>query len=336
MNEFKTSRLNEKYSIPVHTNKADLMAELNNIMGDESDVELIEPRPHSSKDNEHKNGVLPSAVPAVKGAGDANGSKFNGSHSMQTSDSSDTSDSTMAQRDATDATDDGPGLSWAQNHSQSLSMCVASILSDHDYLSQGDLLRIIESNEESLELEKQSQKQREINDNVISNSTLPKDPNTDSQRTIIYEQEPLDGATHSASVNEKPASDKDIEVLNEIVQKLKSSKSEEKSVLFDQILEKVKQLKSQTDGNTETAVKVEKEEPKDNCTAQNQSRSTSDFSSNHSEPMEYYGGPKFSTQSSVEETKENDGMLTLLQHFECIFNFDVNYFQVPMLICCKQ
>lgn len=301
MNEFKTSRLNEKYSIPVHTNKADLMAELNNIMGDESDVELIEP-PQSSKDNEHKNGVLPSAVPA-KSVGDANGSKFNGSHSLQTSDLSDTSDSIMAQQDATDATDDGPGLSWAQNHSQSLSMCVASILSDHDYLSQGDLLRIIESNEESLELEKQSQKEREINDNVISNSTLPKEPNTDSQRTIIYEQEPLVGATHSS------ASDKGIEDLSEILQKLKSSKNEEKSVLLDQILEKVTQLKSETDGNKETAVKVEKEEPQENCTAQNQSRSASDFSSNHSEPLEYYGGPKFSTQSSVDETISKDGML---------------------------
>lgn len=318
MNEFKTSLLNEKYSIPVHTNKADLMAELNNIMGDESDIEHPEPPPPCPKDNEHISGVLTSAVPAAAipaiSAGDANGSKCNGSHSLQTSDASDTSDSTMAQPDAADPAEDGPGLSWAQNHSQSLSMCVASILSDHDYLSQGDLLRIIESNEESLELEKQSQQQREINENVISNSSLPNDPNTDSQRTIIYEQGPLDasngghGATHSASPNE---SDDGIDGLNEILQKLKTSKNEEKSALFDEILEKVKQLKSQTVGNQETTVKVEKEEPKENCTAQNQSnsRSTSDFSSNHSEPLEYYGGPKFSTQSSVEEAKKSDGML---------------------------
>lgn len=305
MNEFKTSQLNKKFSIPVHKNKADLMAELNNIMGDESDVEIIEP---PSKDNEHKNRLMD----AVKCVGDANGSKFNGSHSTDTSDSSETSDSIMAQQDAEIAGEERM-LTWAQNHSQSLSMCVASILSDHDYLSQGDLLRIIESNEESLELEKQTQKQREINDNVIPNSTLPKDPNTDSQRTIIYEQEPMDGvgggrATHSSLDNEKSASNDGIEDLNEILQKLKSSKNEDKSALFDQILEKVNRLKIQTAGSKETAEKM-KEESDEKCTAQTQSNSTSEFSSNHSEPMEYYGGPKFSTQSSIEDAKESESML---------------------------
>lgn len=312
MNEFKTSLLNEKYSIPVHTNKADLMAELNNIMGDESDVEIIEPP--SSKDNEHKNGLMPMSAVPVKS--DANGLKCNGSHSRDTPDYSDTSDSTLAQQDAADLANDGPMLTWAQNHSQSISMCVASILSDHDYLSQGDLLRIIESNEESFELEKQSQKEREINDNIISNSTLPKDPNTDSQRTIIYEQVPLDGgganniagpATHSSLDNEKSASNDGIEDLNNILQKLRSSKNEEKSALFDQILQKVNQLKLQTVAGNETVVKEEKEEPNEKSMAQNQSNSTSELSSNHSEPMEYHGGPKFSTQSSTEDAKESGG-----------------------------
>lgn len=300
------------------------MAELNNIniMGDESDVEFVEP---PSKDNEHKNGVMN----AGKSVGDANGSKFNGSHSVDTSDSSDTSDSAMARQE--------PMLTWAQNHSQSLSMCVASILSDHDYLSQDDLLRIIESNEESLELEKQSQKQREINDNDISNSTLPKDPETDTQKTIIYTQEALDSgggsdpATHSSVGNEKSVSNDGIDDLNDILQKLKSSKNEEKSALLDQILEKVNRLKIQTVGNKETTEKV-KEEPKEKCTAQNQSNSTSEFSSNHSEPMEYYGGPKFSTQSSIEDAKGSDGMcleccIICIIIFKRILNFMSNIFR---------
>lgn len=330
MNEFKTTALNEKYSIPVHKNKADLMAELNNIMGDESDdVEIGEPPlgaappplPRSSKDNEHVNGLM-STVQPVKSVDNANGSKINGSHSMDPADLSDTSDSVMAQQDAADLANDGPMLTWAQNHTQSLSMNVASILSDHDYLSQGDLLRIIESNEESLELEKQSQKQREINENIISNSSLPKDPNTDSQRTIIYEPDAMDGdgkGGRAAHTNDG------IEDLNDILQKLKSSKDEEKSALFDRMLEKVNQLKLEAGGSKEPAVAVKKEEPKEEkSTAQNQSNSTSELSSNHSEPMEYHGGPKFSTQSSIEEAKECDGrfrqnVLSISNsHFNCV------------------
>lgn len=301
MNEFKTTLLNEKYSIPVHKNRADLMAELNNIniMGDESDVE-----PPGKKDNEH----TANGLSAVNNVGGANKSKLNGGPSshMSTDSSSDASDNGVTNGDES-------MLRWAQNRPDSLSVHVASLLSDHDYLSHDNLICIITSNEESFELEKQSQKQREIVDNVIPNSTLPKNSTTDSQRTVIYDCDAAEQANATLNNETRPPTD-GIDNLNDILQKLRNTnKSDEKSALLDQILETVQKIKLEEVANTESvAVKVEnvKDEvdSKQKCPAQNNpSHNASDFSSNHSEPTEYYGAGKFSTQSSTEEAKENKG-----------------------------
>lgn len=310
MNEFKTTLLNEKYSIPVHKNKADLMAELHNIniMGDESDAEMVEPPPPpTKKDNEH----TPNGLNVAKNAGDANGPKLNGSHCSNISDASDTSDNSSSQNG------DEQMLRWAQHGPDSLSMNVASVLSDHDYLSHDNLIGIITSNEENFELEKQSQLQRKLNDNIVSNSNLSKDPPTDSQKTITYEFDTNNfddaaagaaTATHSLPNNENATMNDGIDDLNSILLKLKDSKSEEKSALFDQILEKVNKLKLEAAGGKDVVdnVKVEKDTKENkNSIAPNQSISASEFSSNHSEPMEYYGARKFSPQTSVEESKES-------------------------------
>lgn len=171
------------------------------------------------------------------------------------------------------------------------------------------LLSIVASNEESFEIEKQTQKQHEVNDDVAPHSALAKEQNTDSQKTIIYGQETNGGAaTQSSSTNETPVSSVDISDLKDILQRLENTKSADKTALYDQILGKVNQLKLQMAGGEKTAKRLE-ETLKEKCTSENQSNATPEFSPNHSEPMEYYGGTKFSTQSSVEEPKDSvDGM----------------------------
>lgn len=296
MNEFKTSSLNKKYSVPIHKNKADLMAELSNIniMGDESDVELVEP----SK-------VERNGLHAIVSVSDRNSSKITDRSLNTTNSSGDTQPNgelAIVKQERI--------FAWAQSQSQNLSMCVASILSDHDYLSQENLIGIITGNEENTEIEINSQKQREISENVNSNNDLAKEQTIDSQATIFYQSETNGNAMQNSPPN-------DIDNLSAMMDKLKQSKETQHVKLLDEIVEKANQMKRQL---IESGEPNKMEDSK--ASGQNESN-TPDFSSNHSEPMEHYGGVRFSAQSSVDETKESDGKLhrhSNVSHFSQMFS----------------
>lgn len=115
--QFKSSSLTERYS--VHQNDAALEADFRRILADDSDIEMIDSS-HKSPDKSSSGGNVSSL------------------------------DKTPNKRRSIPSKDDYV-LSWAEsirNQSQSLSM-VASIISDHDYLSQENTLGIMTSLEES-------------------------------------------------------------------------------------------------------------------------------------------------------------------------------------------
>lgn len=292
VNDFKstkTSSLSQKYSVPIHKNKADLMAELHNIniMGDESDFETVEPL--QSKPSP------PTPLPSQRVTSNVIGSDANGSSHVANSMSSslNVTNSPDSQANGDFASDKLERcLAWAQSQSQNLSMCVASILSDHDYLSQENFVGIIKGNEEQESL---SQKQREATD-------LAKQQEIDSQKTIIYGGDKMNGdaVTHSTD-NENGQFNE----LNAMVTQLKDGSPQEQKSLLDKINKFVAEMRSKIDEDGGDTSKMSPEDVVDKAT---RNETTPELSSNHSEPMEHYGGAKFSTQNSAEEAKTNDGM----------------------------
>lgn len=266
MNDFKSTSLNKKYSVQIHKNNADLMAELHNIniMGDESDVEIIEP-------NTEQNGLSVSA-------NGSNGIGLNTTHSS------------IDQPNGEFENDKHERiLAWAQSQSQNLSMCVASVLSDHDYLSQELLLGIIAGNEENTELENQREMNNTVNGEKEQNGVLEK------EITNIHGETNGETTTHS---NNENLTSININDLSNILKQLNSSNERAQRLsLLEQIEEKTKQMKVQLNDDVQTKRSTEN---KSNDT-------TPEFSSDHSEPLEHYGGIKFSAQNSVDEVKESEG-----------------------------
>lgn len=280
MNDFKSSSLNQRYSVQVHKNKADLMAELSNIniMGDESDAECAEPRAQ-------QNGVRGCAS-----VSDVNSSKMNSMNSSGATDGRSNGDFENEKQERI--------LAWAQSQSQNLSMCVASILSDHDYLSQQSLLGLVSGNEENNELENS---QREINGNVTSNQD-----NGEVTQNGGLDPMRVDGAGDAGKTSADADTNKsDMDDLNAILKKLMASKEKEQRLsLLDEIQQKTKSLKEQLGGN-------EVNDKTDNTEQKNE---TPEFSANHSEPLEYNDTMPFSTDSSSDPAKESEGKLNFV-HF---------------------
>lgn len=276
MNDFKSSSLTKKYSVPIHKNKADLMAELSsiNIMGDESDVEIVEPR------NE-QNGLNTSNV------SDANSSKITGTYTSNSSDAAVNGELANVKKERL--------LSWAQSLSQNLSTRVESILSDHDYLSQEHLIGIITGNEENTEPNNGNEINGEINGNMSTEE--PDEKLIDSQATILYSPSELNGnVTHSDSERFAP---KNINEFNVILTQLTDSKKHEQSLsLLAAIEEKAKQFRMELTDKKGNASQMPN-------TQNGSNETTPEFSINHSEPLEYYG-PTLSTEST-EEPKESQG-----------------------------
>lgn len=284
MNDFKTSTLNKKYSVPIHKNKADLMAELNNIniMGDESDIE-----------------------PSNEQASKADTNRLNANMSVGISDrsSSKVTNLSLNTTHSSDVQSNGELasvkheriLAWAQSQSQSLSMCVASILSDHDYLSQENLIGIITGNEEI-----ETQKLEEIREKLKNekDSTV-----IDSQETIFYEK---DTNYDKMQENCEILPPNEIDDLTAILNKLRTSERLQRRILYKALLEKIT-LKLQKDGDENRSNDKSVESAAKQTTNRNESNDTPDFSSNHSEPLEHYGGVRFSAPTSGEEAKESEG-----------------------------
>lgn len=290
MNDFKSSSLNQKYSVQIHKNKADLMAELSNIniMGDESDVEMLESQTQ-------QNGL--SACASVS---DWNSSKVTTLNSSRSTDARSNGDFENDKQERI--------LAWAQSQSQNLSMCVASILSDHDYLSQQSLVGLVTGNEENNELEMQSQRElngttrsNEQNGNLQQNGDLE---NTTNRQTSDIANKQRDNEGPSASY---------IADLNVIMNNLREcSNEEQRLLLLANIEEKTKSMKAQL---TATHQPNKAAETAQNSIA-NQSESNNDtpeFSPNHSEPMEYNGNTRFTTDSSSDPSKEIDGKYLIWQ-----------------------
>lgn len=137
---FKTTSLNEKYS--VHQNDAALEADFRRILADDSDMEMIEPAAQKKK-----------------------------SPQKQQNSTMDTSGSMKTSNDDQSLAKDDYVLSWAESvrthQSQSLSM-VASIMSDHNYLSQENTQEIMTSHEEHAANESQSKLAKEQNESSSS------------------------------------------------------------------------------------------------------------------------------------------------------------------------
>lgn len=275
MNDFKSSSLTKKYSVPIHKNKADLMAELSsiNIMGDESDVEIVEPKIE-------QNGLNTSTS-------DANSSKITVANTSHSSDGGVNGDLANVKQERL--------LAWAQSQSQNLPTRVGTILSDHDYLSQEHLIGIITGNEENNEMNTESEINREVNGNASTEALA--DQVSDSQATQLYSPSELNGVvTHSDNENFAP---KNIDEFNVILKQLTDSKQREQSLsLLAEIEEKAKQFRMQlTDTNGDANQKQN--------TQNGSSETTPELSPKHSEPLEYFG-PKLSTESS-DEPKESPG-----------------------------
>lgn len=250
MNDFATSSLTKKYSVRIHKNNADLMAELNNIMGDESDCEIVEP-------NGKQNGLNTSA-----NSSDLRLLGLNTTHST-----GDDPDDDLASEKQERI------LAWAQSQSQNLSMCVASVLSDHDYLSQELLLGIVAGNEENTEMENK----RKMNGIVQTSEKEPNEQNSEIDATQRQDGIPSDT----------------IDNLSSILKQLAEGRGHVESMsLLEEIATKAKQMSAQLSA-------------RNNKDSEN--NSALEFSPNHSEPLEYYGDIKFSTQSSCEEQKESEG-----------------------------
>lgn len=259
MNDFKTSSLTKKYNVPIHKNNADLMAELDNIMGDESDCEIIEPKIE-------KNGLKSNA-------------------SISTAHSSDGRPNDDFENDKQERI-----LSWAQSQSQNLSMRVASVLSDHDYLSQELLLGIVAGNEEHTEQENQ----RKLNESAAIESENKSQEHSGETDTTICQTK--DNVTTDNEILPKM----DINDFNSIIKKLTESTARVQSLsLLNEIEEKAKQMKAQfntkcTENVVNNSVQMETQD------------NEPEFSPNHSEPLEY-NGYKISTQNSSDEIKDKNG-----------------------------
>lgn len=292
MSDFKTSTLNKKYSVPIHKNKADLMAELNNIniMGDESDIEpSIEQASKADTNRSNAN------IGVGAGVSDRSGSKVT-NLSLNTTNSSDVQSNGELSNVKHERI-----LAWAQSQSQNLSMCVASILSDHDYLSQENLVGIITGNEEI-----ETQKLQEIREHSILNNT-PKD----SQATIFSEKNSNCGEMQE---NREISPPNEFDDLTAILNKAKTSERSQRQKLYKDLLEKIT-AKLQINEDESQANDKNADSKAKQTTGRNESNDTPDFSSNHSEPLEHYGGIRFSATTSAEEAKESEGKLKFYYNY---------------------
>lgn len=261
MNDFKSLALTKKYSVQIHKNNADLMAELDNIniMGDESDVEMIEPNTVEQNGMNNVCDIQSSSKPI----------SLNTTH---TSDGNNPSSNGDFEHIKTERI-----LAWAQSQSQNLSMCVASVLSDHDYLSQERLLGIIAGIEENVETS-----QREINSNQSKEESFENNTNNLCK---------INGGEHTEN---NDIASKNINDLSEILKKLADCKEDAQRVqLFEKMEKSVKDMKVQLTNGEKSPNENDSNSP--------------EFASNHSEPLEYDGGIGFSAQSSVDESKDNKG-----------------------------
>lgn len=274
MNDFKKSSLTEKYSVPIHKNNADLMAELNNIMGDESDCEIVELK------------IEKNFLNLNAGTSDLNDSNM---ISLNTTHSSDNQPNGEFDIDKQERI-----LAWAQSQAQNLTICVASVLSDHDYLSQELLLGIVAGNEENIEIENQ----RKL---IECAAICKKESNELEDKTNVTKCHLNDDLTNNSHNEQVPTLS--INDLNCILKKLADSTVRAQSLsLLDEIEEKTKQLKTQFNVLNNTC----SESVGDNSVRMELQDDALVFSPNHSEPLEY-NGHKFSTQNSVDETKDADG-----------------------------
>lgn len=295
MKDFKSSSLTKKYSVQIHKNNADLMAELNNIniMGDESDVEIIEPKAE-------QNGISITVS-------DGNTSKVISLNSTHTSDEQPDEQS----YGDSDTDKHERVLAWAQSQSQNLSMCVESVLSDHDYLSQELLLGIIASNEERIE----SQREKSKSSDEIDTNKQQNGHHLDKDGTIIVhsdgsgnlyndededdDEENANELTHSNNENTNSTNMND---LSDILKQLNECKDSAQSLLLlQQIEEKTNKMKEKL--NSDKVLNN-----KNDTSQKNTKDSTPDFSSGHSEPMEYYGVDKFSMENGIDEANKSKGI----------------------------
>ncbi|XP_031623434.1 transcriptional regulator ATRX-like isoform X3 [Contarinia nasturtii] len=267
MNDFKSAALTKKYSVQIHKNNADLMAELDNIniMGDESDVEMIEP--NTSKLNGANNSVSHSSSNVIS---------LNTTHA---SDDPVNGDFEHTKHDRI--------LAWAQSQSQNLSTCIESVLSDHDYLSQERLLGIIAGIEENTELESQ----RETN----SNKSKEQSENEKSK-----DHGELNGGDLVHTKTSKILTSKNIDDLSEILKQLANCKEHAQRLsLVEKIEKSAKDMKAQLNQNNGNTTG-------NNSVANANDITSLEFSSNHSKPMEYAGGVNCSAQSSIDGPKDGE------------------------------
>ncbi|XP_031623433.1 transcriptional regulator ATRX homolog isoform X2 [Contarinia nasturtii] len=252
MNDFKSAALTKKYSVQIHKNNADLMAELDNIniMGDESDVEMIEP--NTSKLNGANNSVSHSSSNVIS---------LNTTHA---SDDPVNGDFEHTKHDRI--------LAWAQSQSQNLSTCIESVLSDHDYLSQERLLGIIAGIEENTELESQ----RETN----SNKSKEQSENEKSK-----DHGELNGGDLVHTKTSKILTSKNIDDLSEILKQLANCKEHAQRLsLVEKIEKSAKDMKAQLNQNNGNTTG-------NNSVANANDITSLEFSSNHS-AQSSIDGPK--------------------------------------------
>lgn len=149
-------------------------------------------------------------------------------------------------------------LNWAKSQTE-LSPTVASILSDHDYLSQENLRGIINSND-------QQQKLNDSNKSSDKLSALSCDGDSSDTNDINDLKNCFDGLSPDL-------------------------KSSENQIILNKIVDKVKQIQTRVNGN-HTEVSTGNTSP------------AHLFSSNHSEPLEYYDNIATNSESISGEFKE--------------------------------
>lgn len=226
-NQFRSSLLTEKYS--VHQNDAALEEDFRRILAGDSDNDLSGP---PEKSYTYENGTNVSSL-----------------------------DKSPSKRRSMVSKDDYV-LSWAEsvrNQSISLSM-VASVLTDHDYLSQENTLGIMNSNEEAATNESQLQKAKDQAEKV------------DGVEPNVAEDMPTD----------------EINDLNSVVKLLIGAKSRKECFsLLTKIQNKTKLMKCHL-GEMSSG-----DEEKD-------SSSEFNMPPNYSEPLEYYGISNFPSETTTD------------------------------------
>lgn len=232
-NQFTSSILTEKYS--VHQNDAALEEDFRRILAGDSDNDL--PGPPEKSRSTYDNGTNVSSL-----------------------------DKSPSKRRSMPSKDDYV-LSWAEsvrNQSISLSM-VASVLTDHDYLSQENTLGIMNSNEEAATNESQLQKAKDQAENVAGGEPC------------TAEDMPTD----------------EINDLNSVVKLLTDAKTRKDCFsILTRIQDKTKLMKCHL-GELSSG-----DDQKD-------SSDESNMPPNHSEPLEYYGNSNFPSETTTDHSDQS-------------------------------